>query len=522
MLNKAARRSLLSVLALPFLTACAGGPGDLRTVAIDGDLDEWRGGAVTIADADSVYFRFSPGQAGTLQANNETTRLAFDLDDNPSTGKRLDGPPDVGTLGVDLEIMFSPPLNEIDPGAAQRVMNRRIQRGEPASPFTSGMTVLRHQNGVMTRHSHADVGFMASPAYAAEWFEAKLDRHAPALAGTGLDRAGSARGIVLITDGQGGVARYSDPFVFVLPEPGTPRHATARIPTQPEGTIRVLSMNVLRGKPIADPAPFARLIAAIRPDVILFQEADDMTTEALEAWLSGYVGPLPGKHEWADGVQSLAGGVGAWDAASLPEFGVAIASPHLVTRVFDEPVVINDPDSGRPRTTRALFALVSTPAGDVLACTTHLKCCGSAGSREDLIRMAEVAAINERYTAIADAIRAESGEVAEARVIGGDLNLVGSRGPLDLLREGLASNGGDLAAVDTPVLGSDAWYTWRDDRSSFGPGRLDWLLVGDARVAQAFSLDTRVLDPGVLALWGLEQNDSAVSDHLPVVVDLRP
>ncbi|MBZ0172369.1 MAG: hypothetical protein K8E66_08325, partial [Phycisphaerales bacterium] len=306
MLNKAARRSLLSIVSLvvlPCITACAGGPGHPRTIAIDGELDEWRGGVVTVADADTVFFRFSPGEAGTLQANDETTRLVFDLDDDPATGKRLDGPPDVGTLGVDLEIMFSPPLNEIDPGAAQRVINRRIQRGEPASPFTSGMTVLRHENGVMTRHSHADVGFMASPTYAAEWFEAKLDRHAPALAGTGLDRAGSARGIVLITDGHGGVARYSDPFVFVLPEPGVARPATAGVPDQPEGTIRVLSMNVLRGKPIAEPAPFARLIAAIRPDVILFQEADDMTTESLEAWLSGYVGPLPGKHEWAESVQ---------------------------------------------------------------------------------------------------------------------------------------------------------------------------------------------------------------------------
>ncbi|MBZ0171268.1 MAG: hypothetical protein K8E66_02710, partial [Phycisphaerales bacterium] len=105
---------------------------------------------------------------------------------------------------------------------------------------------------------------------------------------------------------------------------------------------------------------------------------------------------------------------------------------------------------------------------------------------------------------------------------GGDLNLVGSRGPLDLLLSGLAGNGGDLVTVDTPVLGSDAWYTWRDDQSTFGPGRLDWLLVGDARVVQAFSLDTRVRDPGVIAGWGLRPDDSAVSDHLPVVVDLRP
>ncbi|USN97926.1 MAG: endonuclease/exonuclease/phosphatase family protein [Phycisphaeraceae bacterium] len=517
------RRASWAVLALPFLTACATGPtGSAGRVAIDGDLREWGHGVVTSADGDSLYFRFSPGEEMTLQATNETTRLVFDLDNDPSTGKQLVGPPDVGTLGVDLEVLFSPPLSEIDPEVARRVIDRRIQRGQPASAFTGGMEAFVYSGGVLTRHKHGDIGFLAGPTYAAKYFEARIDRHAPTLAGTGIDLAGSARGIVLVTGGNGEVLRYSDPMVFTMPDLAAPQAVEVGLPAQPEGTIRVMSMNVLHGKPIENPEPFARLIKAIKPDVILLQEADDMTNESLESWLSEYVGVLPSKHAWAAGVQGLEGGVGSWDAAAAPDLGVAIATPHLVTREFAEPVVIADPETGRDRTVRAVFAQVSTPRGDVLACSTHLKCCGSAGSREDEIRITEVGAINRRYAEIAAALASESGENEEARLIGGDMNLVGSRAPIDLLARGLGDHGRDLQPAPTPALGTNAWYTWRDDSNEFGPGRLDWILIGDAKVVQSFSLDTRLIDPAVLAECGIEPGDGAVSDHLPVVVDLKP
>jgi endonuclease/exonuclease/phosphatase family metal-dependent hydrolase len=240
-------------------------------------------------------------------------------------------------------------------------------------------------------------------------------------------------------------------------------------------------MNVLRGKPQTEPAPFARLIAAVEPDVILFQEADDFEAPALEAWLSGFVGPLPGKHEWAAGVQGLAGGVGAWDAVSdarpRGRDRDAARRQRVVHRADrDRPTR----GTGRTRTVRAITALVSTPEGEILACSTHMKCCGSAGSNEDLIRYAEAGAINARSPTAMGDVRGSLGRDIDAAIIGGDLNLVGTRGPLDdpARRARLGRVG--LRPASTGVIGDTAIYTWRDDRGYFGPGRLDWFVTGES------------------------------------------
>ena len=66
--------------------------------------------------------------------------------------------------------------------------------------------------------------------------------------------------------------------------------------------------------------------------------------------------------------------------------------------------------------------------------------------------------------------------------------------------------------------------TWLDDPSGFPPGRLDYVTYSDssAEVVNAFVLDTRLLSIQSLARVGLDSADSAGSDHLPVVVDIRP
>ena len=110
------------------------------------------------------------------------------------------------------------------------------------------------------------------------------------------------------------------------------------------------------------------------------------------------------------------------------------------------------------------------------------------------------------------------------RIIAGDFNLVGTRAPLDILRAGLDADGSELAVAQSGVLGDNAIYTWSDHKTEFPDGRLDYAVYSDASadLVDAFVLDGRRLGDKTLARLGLDRTDTGASDHLPLVVDLRP
>ena len=107
-------------------------------------------------------------------------------------------------------------------------------------------------------------------------------------------------------------------------------------------------------------------------------------------------------------------------------------------------------------------------------------------------------------------------------VVGGDLNLVGSRVPLDVLT---ARRPGRGPLVPAPLLHLDGSSnaTWSDAASSFTPGRLDYVLYSPSCLTASggFILDTLRLEPDQLASMGLERTDTAISDHAPLVLDIR-
>ena len=66
-------------------------------------------------------------------------------------------------------------------------------------------------------------------------------------------------------------------------------------------------------------------------------------------------------------------------------------------------------------------------------------------------------------------------------------------------------------------------YTWRNDGSSYMPGKLDYALVSDGvlQVLRSFGLQTSDMSSERLATYGLQSGDTwNASDHLPVVVDV--
>ena len=123
-------------------------------------------------------------------------------------------------------------------------------------------------------------------------------------------------------------------------------------------------------------------------------------------------------------------------------------------------------------------------------------------------------------------------------VIAGDMNLVGGANQVLTLTDGLIVDEmafGPSFEPDwdrTPFadswarhLGGTSVATWRDARSSFAPGKLDYIVYSDSalRMERAFILATEKLDEETLAGYGLRVEDTLeASDHLPIVADFTP
>lgn len=486
-------------------------------VMLDGSVDEWPEGVVAKADESFVYFRFRvDGEPRSIQSADETLTILLDLDGNASTGLHLDEPSAAQGMGADLRIRLSP-------------QGRSGPRGGVELHVISA-------DGRETRISHADAGFIVTPTHAAEpdergdpgWYEARIarsvlglraiteaaeraadqasppppDRTLPddAVQGRPLDITPGGipplslgAGIILTEDASGELVGWSEPFAFRMPEAAPRERGDFLVPPPAVNAVRVLSYNVERSSPNGNPGPFARIITALEPDIILVQEWDGAEAGDLAAWMQRHVG-------------------GEWSAVSAPDRGVAIITRFTVVGAMTDPIYADEQVSQRP--VRSVTALLQTPIRDTLVTSIHLKCCGGYMGDEDRTRIAEADALNQHIIGAVPRLGA-------TRIVGGDLNLVGSTAPLLTLVDGLDADGSDLSTAAPLVLGDASKHTWFQARSSFSPGRLDYILYSDsnARVSAAFTLDTRLLSDDALSLMGLHRDDSGASDHLPMVVD---
>jgi endonuclease/exonuclease/phosphatase family metal-dependent hydrolase len=448
---------------------------------LDGAFTDWAPDEHAYADGRWVWLRFAPETRPTqaIQAAPYSTRIRIDADSDARTGASMEIPR-VGDeaiqeapQGVDVLIAFSP-VNE----------EGRIGIGTGVTRFDA--------DGNAEDIGHAGMGVACLPTYASEQYELRIDR-----LGAQSDALPESGPIEIIVDqvDEMGETQWSDRIVVQLPERDTQKQVIdAAMPERPAQGVRVMCANVLYSSPLTEPMAFKRVFDAIEPDVILYQEWFRAERDKVEAWIEQYAG--------AD-----------WSLHFPNErAGVAIATRHPILATYDEQVRLD----GRDRSTRVCAALIDTDAGELLAISVHLKCCGSAGSEEDLTRIDQAQAIN----AFVNRVHATHPDAMV--VIGGDYNLVGSRTPLAVMARGLGAQGDDLDPALTTVLGDPSVVTWVDEKSRFGPGRLDWLLYDDSRseLISALMLDTRVLSDGSLEAMGLEREDTMASDHLPLVVDL--
>lgn len=465
--------------------ATKGGGGSKTTadeIVIDGQFDDWPRDVAISSDEHFIYLRVKVEQShAALQASRESLVVWLDLDNDAATGLTPSGSTDLRDLGVDLAIEFSP----------------RTPKGPQG-----GIRVTSYDSaGTASEVNHSDLGLHFAPSYASEWTEMRFARRSDLL--PALSRESTARAAFALFDDASQLVGWSDPIAVEMRAGSPPPLATVDVPAKPEDAIRVMSWNALRDAPTENPAPFARVFQAIDPDIVLIQEWD-ADAEKIEAWFNKAMRSAPG----GDGQ--------TWTVRDSAAWGVAIASKHPIQPLGPDAL---DPRGGGRHPTRFVGAVVVTPLGDVAAGSVHLKCCGSAGSREDETRRDEAFLINETFSKSAD--QSAPGAI---RVIGGDLNLVGSRQPLDALRTGLDEDGRNMLTADPRVLGDNILATWGERESRYSSGRLDWVLYGDQRadLVQAFVLDTSRLSEASLNRVGLQRGDTAASDHNPVVVDLKP
>jgi endonuclease/exonuclease/phosphatase family metal-dependent hydrolase len=440
---------------------------------LDGEFDEWpEPDAMLIAtgDREHVYLLLSlDGPPVNLQALSKPGVLMLELDGDATTGSR-----NLMLPGADLELVFSPEQGRRSGGAQIRLPGRTDGDLNPDV-----------------------VELVFAPTTASTRFEIRLPRTMSTSAGE--LRIGSAGRWALT----GGLGEASGSFTAPADRP-EPRRVMVMLPECPADAARIVSWNVELGGILDNPEPFVRILRALQPHVVLLQELEgDQSADDIAAVLAQGVSGT-----WQVALGPLGGRLRSAVASRLPAKRVS-AIDSLKRRDNED------------RSVRAAALSVDIPGlKNVLMTSLHLKCCGGADGPEDMTRIAEVLAV-KRAVALAHAEDALGGAL-----LGGDLNLVGSRVPLDLFvfdGESMLGGTGDLVVAHAMRPAGGGLQTWGKSGQRYTPGRLDWILMTGSTLqpVHAFVCATSELPPPVLASAKLRAGDAtAASDHLPVVVDV--
>ncbi|MDY7108027.1 MAG: endonuclease/exonuclease/phosphatase family protein [Planctomycetota bacterium] len=514
------RALLLTLLFLPLGCEAANSP----PIVLDGRFDDWTSvpaavvdeadapraevdfRAVRIADeSDLVHVLLDLGEGRKLniQRLDGCARLLLDSDGDPATGRTMYGLP-----GVDVIISLTPPPPppEGGPGARNRPgmgvgLESTTYEGDPDDEMRPPLTPY-------------DIGLALAPTYAGRFVELRIERGAdlpntpPFLTGDHF----TAR--LVLVDRAGAVLDETDAFTHRLTPFAPPR--PVRDEQQPDdplarapGTdLRLMTWNLQRGALLKQRDAALRILRAVQPDIICIQELGeegnvDEVAHLLDA-MNEEDGDEPNAQPWA-----VMFGAGGGDLRCAIATRLPISSNEHI-----EPIPHHAVEGWFLRTAGSI---VHDNDRRVLVMSVHLKCCGRIGDESDRTRIGEAKAIR---AALREALRATR---FDGILIAGDMNLVGSRTPLDILAGRVAGAGPRLAVAEPMPLDGRSNATWRDPREPFVPGRLDFALYDGTAFepARAFVLDGRDLAPRWLEHHGLRAADTAISDHLPIVVDLH-
>jgi endonuclease/exonuclease/phosphatase family metal-dependent hydrolase len=493
-------------VAVVLAWAAAPALGDtLARVICDGMFDDWsavprayadpagdHGGAVAdirnvwlANDEDYVYIRLEVGSIARLQET--PLHIYFDVDRSAATGWP------VHDIGSDFVLRFPE------------------HRGAEQTSSTFDAAEL----------GHADLSLNTAPTVGTLDIEMRVRRDVVfPIRGTEIFAGPDFDVVIGVQNSAGTTQEWApdDPggHTHTLATGSLPPYATISLDKGDPAFLRLVTYNVLRDGLVDRPAVFDRILGALQPDIICFQELWDSSAATIRSRLDGAL-PLGDDARWE--VYKNSGTVLAARWQLYMRAGDTIPS----TQRGQAMAVVDLPDTEYDT--------------DLYVICAHYKCCGGMGTSEDQRRQTQSDANVNWFRDL----REPAGHVTLSPntpiLIAGDFNLVGGPQPLETLL------GGDI--IDEAVFGADSapdWdgsrlaapvafhnagpaaYTWRSDTSYFAPGRLDYVIYTDSVMyaAKRFVLNTLDMSADDLNAYGLQSEDTAeASDHLPIVIDFH-
>lgn len=547
-----------SIVAAITLAATAASPTpDGPRIVIDGAWDDWRDippsltdpidavpgatvdfGAVRVAhDRQAVYLAVDVAQEINLNGLDGVCKLLLDTDGKADTGWE-----EHGVEGVDLVLEMSP----------------RAAEAPEAPGFGVGLRAVPEERALdrpYGRLSSYAAGVLIAPSYADLRYELRIER------GLGLTDSGNAtfadtafRGalVALARDGtlEDRTATFRHALDPVGEEPAEPadgdsgaarpaaasRSAAARSGDplrRPSSTFRLVVWNVARDSLRRQPTPFRRIVGALAPDLLVF---DELGTTVTRDVVTAFLESLPPRAQprarqladWGETWRTALGSGGGAERSlvashyavrSVPGLERIDLDPRARSTLLDSmrPAIREEMESEIDPELSSFGALVEVGDRRLLVVPVDFRCCGlTLDGPEERSRLLQARTL---WRALRRALLQIE---VDGVIIGGDFNLVGTRRPLDLVARGLDPAGGDLSVVDALQLDGTTNATWSQPGNVFPPGRLDFVLYSASAlgVERAFAFDTADLDAEWLGRYGLGAADRVdASDHLPLVVD---
>lgn len=489
---------------------------------MDGAFDEWAGTAPAVTDPEDapagvaadlgnvhvlddprfVYFAVETGRTLNAQAMRGTIRIALDADGDATTGAER-----LGLPGTDVVVV----LSRVPEG-------RTVGEGMALIPISSDGRDL-------PAVSANDLSVMAAPTHSANRFEVRVARGRTLLPDGPPLLAGESMAATWSFADEAGEHDRTEPLehTFLTRAVYGPPIRSNQFLEATRGSLRVVQWNVASDSFRRNAAGFARVLGALAPDVLLLDEVyGDVSVAELEDFFE-----LPGfdpTDQW-----TFALGEGGGRQKSVVASRLPLRPEPALARVEYAPDSLEAlrtafPDSAVARALELEARISLSAAGawvtydglDILFAAFDFQSRGHDGSYFDRLREVQASMVREAVAIVANGAPV---------VLGGDLNLVGSRHPLERVSARLD---GDASLVAAPALRliDRSYATWRSARAvDFTPGRLDFVLVPSSRfdIHRAFVFDADEVKDGLLESLGILRDDNrTTSDHLPIVVDLLP